>query len=392
MTITSTTYPTFDPTDHNFIQNPYPYYEKLRNHHPITWVENNQHQGWMVTGHEEAISILIDKRFESFTPTPQKVISRLQKEMVLFKNPPNHKPSRLLLNKVFSRELVHHLIPFIENTTTELLEAASEKQSIDLVYHFAFPLPSLVIAEILGIPISDRKAFRHWSNTLIQTIDLTRNDDILEEGKQIVFQLMRYFKNLINERKKYPKEDLISKLIVEGMEDRELLSTCILLLIAGQETTVNLISNGIYTLLQHQDELQILKKEPALIDSALEEILRYESPTQMVVRKSTENCVIADVNIQKDHHIYIALGAVNRDPYVFENPTQFNISRKPNAHIAFGISRHFCLGATLARLEAKIAIQQFLNKFPNVKLADGMVQWRGLSGFRALCALPVYLT
>ncbi|HSH24590.1 MAG TPA: cytochrome P450 [Massilibacterium sp.] len=391
MNNSSTTYPTFDPTDDDYIQNPYPYYEQLRNHHPISWVQNSVHKGWMVTGYKEAITILTDQRFQSFTPTPQKILARLQKEMVLFKNQPNHQPSRMMLNRVFTNNMVHHFIPYIEKTTTELLKNASTKQTIDVIQDFAFPLPSLVITEMLGIPLSDRETFRHWSNTLIQTIDLTRDDAVLEEGKQIVFQLMKYFKYLIKERQEHPEEDLISQFIREGMGERELLSTCILLLIAGQETTVNLISNGIYTLFQHPEDLQKLKENKALIESAVEEILRYESPTQMIVRKAAVDCNVANVPIKKDHHLYISLGACNRDPNIFEQPSVFNISRQPNAHLAFGISNHFCLGATLARLEAKIAIEQFLTQFPNFQLAEENVQWRHLSGFRALSKLPLML-
>lgn len=389
MTFSSTAHSTVNPTEHDYIQNPYPYYEKLRSYHPITWVQNSIHKGWMVTGYKEAITILTDQRFQSFIPTPQKILARLQKDMVLFKNRPNHQPSRMMLNRVFTNEMVHHFIPFMKKTTTELLTIASKKQTFDLIRDFAFPLPSLVIAEILGIPLADRETFRHWSNTLIQTIDLTRDEAILEEGKHIVFQLMHYFNRLIKERKTHPSEDLISKLIIEGMEEKELLATCILLLIAGQETTVNLISNGIYTLFQYPEELQKLKENRALIESAVEEILRYESPTQMIVRKAMIDCTVANVNIKKDHHVYISLGAANRDPNVFDQPSAFCISRQPNAHLAFGISNHFCLGATLARLEAKIAIEHFLTQFPSFQLAEETVQWRHLSGFRALASLPI---
>jgi pimeloyl-[acyl-carrier protein] synthase len=263
-----------------------------------------------------------------------------------------------------------------------------------VVSDLAFPLASLIIAKIIGVPEEERYQFREWAASLIQTIDFTRSRKALDNGIAITIILRNYFKELIKKRKHSPAEDLISLLIKEDQQgdrltDEELLATCILLVIAGHETTVNLISNSILSLLKHPHQLMELKEKPLLIEGAVEEFLRYESPTQMTARIASEDIEIHQTTIKKGDQVYILLGAANRDPNIFHNPHILDITRNPNPHLAFGSGTHFCLGAPLARLETQIAIKSLLCQKDNLQLADPALQWRKLIGFRSLNKLQI---
>ncbi|ODG93236.1 cytochrome [Gottfriedia luciferensis] len=382
-----------------FFQNPYQFYEKLRSMQPIYRGNLIKNPGWYVTGYEEAITILKDKRFKNRIPLPEgskkyEQLKNIQKDMMLFKNKSDHRRLRFLVSNVFTPKIVEQLRPSIEETVNELLQPFQNQKSLDVVSDLAFPLASLVIARIIGVPKEDLFQFREWATSLIQSIDFTRRGKVLENGDAITIKAMDYFNELIRIRKLNPKEDLISKLIMEEQQgdklsDDELLATCILLVIAGHETTINLISNSVLTLLNHPKQLMKLKENSFLIDQAVEECLRYESPTQMIARVATEDIDIHNTSIKKGDQIYLLLGAANRDPHKFHNPNQFDITRNPNPHISFGNGAHFCLGAPLARLEAQIAIKTLLDWKKNIQLASSNLKWQKLIGFRSLKELPI---
>ncbi|MEE6449264.1 cytochrome P450 [Gottfriedia acidiceleris] len=382
-----------------FFQNPYLFYEKLRSMQSIYRGNFIKNPGWYVTGYEEAITILKNKGFESRIPLPEgskkyEQLKNIQKDMMLFKNKSDHRRLRFLVSNVFAPRMVEQLRPYIEETVYEVLQPFQNQKSLDVVSDLAFPLANLVIARIIGVPKEDIFQFREWSASLIQSIDFTRRGKVLENGNTITIKLMDYFNKLIRIRKLNPKEDLISKLIMEEQQgdkltDDELLANCILLVIAGHETTANLISNSVLTLLSNPNQLMKLKENSLLIEQAVEECLRYESPTQMIARVAAEDIEIHNTPIKKGDQIYLLLGAANRDPHKFHNPHIFDITRNPNPHLAFGNGTHFCLGAPLARLEAQIAIKTLLDWKENIQLASSNLKWQKLIGFRSLKELPI---
>ncbi|MGO4889290.1 cytochrome P450 [Anaerobacillus sp. MEB173] len=390
---------TFSLTSPQFLHNPYPFYDQLRTTNPITRLTLLKYSGWYVTGYDEAVAILKDTRFKSRIPLPERSkkyqdLKKVQNNMLLFKNPPDHMRFRLLVSKGFTPQTVGKYRPYIEETVHELLDAVQKHKKMDVVADFAFPLASLIIAKVLGVPAQDRYQFREWTISLIQTIDITRTRKNLANGNETTVRLLDYFKVLIENRKKHPQDDLISTLIKEEQQgdklsDDEILSTCILLVIAGHETTVNLISNSMLALLHHPEQLMVLKDNPDYVQTAVEEFLRYESPTQMTARVASEDIEINKTMIKKGEQVYILLGAANRDPNKFTKPNQLNITRNPNPHLAFGYGNHFCLGSALARLEAEIAIRILLQRIPNIELRTSDVQWRKLIGFRSLKELLI---
>lgn len=389
----------FTLTSPEFLRNPYPFYDKLRSINPIHWGNSVKYPGWYVTGYEEAVAILKDTRFENRIPLPKtstkyEHLKNLQNDMLLFKNQVDHKRLRMLVSKFFAPNVVESYRPAIEETVHELLNEVENEKRMDLVSDFAFPLASLIIAKILGVPAEERYPFKEWTADLIQTIDFTRTRRALANGNTTIRILIDYFKNLIERRRHNPQNDLISLLIKEEQQgdkltEEELLATCILLVIAGHETTVNLISNSIFSLLTHREQLMELKESPLLIERAVEEFLRYESPTQMTARFASEDIEINGTIIKKGDQVYILLGAANRDPKKFIHAHVLDIKRNPNPHIAFGCGIHFCLGSSLARLEAQIAIQTLLQRLDNLQIATPELQWRKLTGFRALKELPI---
>ncbi|WP_391560626.1 cytochrome P450 [Robertmurraya sp.] len=392
----------FSLTSPEFLRNPYPYYDKLRSINPIYWGNSVKYPGWYVTGYEEAVAILKDTRFKNRIPLPQtskkyEHLKNIQNDMMLFKNEPDHKRLRMLVSNVFNPSAIEAYRPYIKETVNELLNEVETKKGMDVVSDYAFPLASLIIAKILGVPADERNQFREWAVTLIQTIDFTRTRMGLANGNDTIRKLLVFFRELITKRKHNPQDDLISMLIKEGQQgdkltEEELLSTCILLVIAGHETTVNLISNSVLSLLNHPEQLVELKQRPSLIERAVEEFLRYESPTQMTARLASEDIEFNGTTIKKGEQVYILLGAANRDPKKFFHANVLDITRNPNPHIAFGYGIHFCLGSSLARLEAQIAILTLLQRLSNLQIATPDLQWRKLTGFRSLKKLPITFT
>ncbi|SDI00390.1 cytochrome P450 [Alteribacillus bidgolensis] len=384
----------FSLTSAAFFENPYPFYDHLRSIGPLYKGSLLKNRGWYVTGYEEALAILKDTRFQNRIPLPQttkkyEFLKNIQNNMMVYKNQPDHKRLRFLVSKAFTPKMAEKYRPCIVETANDLLNGVQNK--MDVVSDFAFPLASLVIAKILGVPAEDRYLFREWSIILLQTIDFTRSRKELHKGNDKIIKLIDYFRVLIKKRKQNPRNDLISMLIKEEdkVSEEELLSTCILLLIAGHETTVNLISNSIFALINHPDQFRKLKENPSLTERAVEEFLRFESPTQMIARYASEDIEINKNIIEKGEQVYILLGAVNRDPQKFIAPNRLDITRKSNYHLAFGHGVHFCLGASLARMEAQMAIHTLMHRITDLQLDAAELQWRNLMGFRSLEKLPI---
>lgn len=382
-----------------FLSNPYPAYDKLRSEHRIYKVNSFKYPGWYITGYEEAVAILKDINFKNRIPLPQtskkyEHLKNIQDNMMLFKNQQDHIRLRKLISKGFTPSVVEGCRPFIEKTVDNLINSVQNEKRMEVVSDFAFPLASHVIARILGIPVEDRHEFKAWTMNLLPTIDFNRSSTSLVNGNETTRRLIVYFEELIKKRRQNLQNDLISSLIVEEeqgekLTDEELLAACILLVIAGHETTVNLISNSVLSLLSNPEQLLLLKENPSLIGMAVEEFLRFESPTQMTARVAGKQMELNGETIREGEQVYILLGAANRDPKKFMNPNVLDITRNLNPHLAFGYGTHFCIGSTLARLESSMAIQTLLQRLDNLNLATSNVQWRDLIGFRSLKELPI---
>jgi cytochrome P450 len=347
--------------DPAFLENPFPFYELGRAMSPLVLPDRGLA---MVFGYDDCAAILKDwETWSSRFPPPPDVTDPPEPTM-LNSDPPRHTRLRSLVSQAFTPRMVEQLEPRIREITRELLEPALEAGACDLVAALAYPLPVIVIAEILGIPPEDRAQFKEWSDEVVASLGTG-----LGGGRQVraeVFEEMReYFTRMTEERRRHPRNDLITGL-VEAEQDGErltfpdLLQMLILLLVAGNETTTNLISNAMLSFMEHRDELAKVEANPALIPSALEEVLRFNSPVQATARRPTRDVELRGRTIPAGMVTLVWLAAANRDPAQFPEPLRFDVTRSPNRHLAFGMGIHFCLGAPLARLEARVAYEELL--------------------------------
>jgi cytochrome P450 len=316
--------------------------------------------------------------------------TRLVRHLLLFMDPPDHTRLRSLANTAFSRRAVEELRPRITELVHDLLDGRDE---IDLVGDFAYPLPVTVIAEMLGVPLSDRETFSGWSRDLV---DLFGTEDVssdaAQRGNDAIVAMNEYFTELARERRARPREDLLTAFVeVEDQGERltheELLATCLILLIAGHETTANLIGLGTLALLRNPDVLARLREEPALVTGAVDELLRYDSPVQATARTTLAPIEVDGAVVPEAQRVMILLGSANRDPERFPDPDTIVPERSPNPHLSFGGGIHFCLGAPLARLEARIAFAELVRR--PLELASGDLQWRRTFPIRGLRSLPL---
>jgi pimeloyl-[acyl-carrier protein] synthase len=327
---------------------------------------------------------------------PEKLPPQPISRDLLGSDPPDHTRLRALVNLAFTPKRIRELKPRIAQIARNLLDQARPKDQMEFMAEFAVPLPIIVIAELLGVPPTDRREFRVWSNDLVRGIDaMGRNPDAAQKGQEAGLALANYFGKLFRQRRAQPQNDLMSALIAardgqDTLSEEELIGMCQLLLIAGHETTVNLLGNGLLTLLRHPDQLTLLRRQPDLMESAIEEMLRFESPVQRgTTRFTIASLEIAGQTIAAGHQVSTVIGAANRDPAPFPDPDRFDITRQPNHHLAFGRGIHFCLGAPLARAEARIAFSQLLNDYLNLELATDTADWNGNTFLRGLNSLPI---
>ncbi|HET7578822.1 MAG TPA: cytochrome P450 [Bacillales bacterium] len=378
----------------SFNQNPYPIFENLRDNEPIYRMTMPDGQtGWIISRYEDAVAALKEKRL---IKDPEKVFGHdfQGPKNILMSDPPDHERLRKLVQKAFTPRMIEGLRGRIQEITDELLDAVQDQGEMDLIDAFAFPLPIIVICEMLGVPSEDRKQFRTWSNVLVES---PNNPDPSQQAETYSEAFIGYLMELVAKRRNDPQDDLISKLIQveeegEKLTEEELYSLVMVLIIAGHETTVNLIGNGVLALLEHPAEMKKLKDEPALIPSAIEEILRYNGPVEVSSdRWAAETFEFRGKMIQKGDLVLVALDSADRDPRQFEDSDQFDITREANKHIAFGKGIHFCLGAPLARLEGEIAISTLLRRMPELRLKESAasLKWRPGLLLRGLTALPV---
>jgi cytochrome P450 PksS len=383
--------------------NPQAVYEKIRQEEPVYRaigpVTGNTF--WFFTRYDDCVAVLKDQRFgkEFRKRLPPEIVKQYGDEPLefqvinrnmLFVDPPDHTRLRALVHKAFTPRMVDNLTPRIQQIANQLLDQMEGQREADLIASFGFPLPITVIAELLGVPLADRDKFRAWTKAIVIGSDF-------EAGSVAALEFTMYMHQLIEERQANPQDDLISALGAveeegERLDRTELLGMIFLLLVAGHETTVNLVGNGTLALLQHPDQLEKLKANPSLIKSAVEEMLRFNGPVETTTtRWAFEDVEVGGKVIRMGDIVLPALLAANRDPAYFPNPNQFDITREPNRHIAFGNGIHYCLGAPLARLEGAIAINTLLRRLPSLELAVNpeQLEWNDNILLHGMKALPV---
>jgi cytochrome P450 len=287
--------------------------------------------------------------------------------------------------------------PQIHEIVDESINKVRDTGVMDIVVDLSCPLPVIVIARMLGVPAEDSSKLGQWSNEMSRIIDPLMSLEDYDQLNQVAVEFTDYFRDLIVERRKTPKEDLISALIAardqgDKLSEDELLSVCMVLFVTGEETTVHTIGNGMLALLRHPDQMELLRRNPIIIQSAVEEILRYDSPVQQTARIAMEDVEIGGKTIRAGENVLVSFGAANRDPAQFSKPDQLNLIRDENHHLAFGDSIHYCLGAALARLQGQIAINTLMQRLPDLKLNTDKLEWRKNINIRGLKSLPVSFT
>jgi cytochrome P450 len=395
-------YPSVNLASREFKANPFPFYARLRAELPVCRVTvplmPGINEAWLVTRYDDVVIVLKDSRFAksrlhaSKKPWLPRFAKPLERNM-LDLDEPDHTRLRTLVHKAFTPAMVERLQERIQEIADQLIDAVQHKGSMDLVRSYALLLPLTVIMELLGIPSQDRDRFHRWSKAALKTPTPFNTLRALPA----IWAFMRYLRPLIRQLRSTPQEGLLGALVrTEEAGDRlsedELMAMTVLLLIAGHETTVNLISSGMLALLQHPDQLDLLHADPSLIKSAIEELLRYTNPLETATPRYTrEDTTIAGVTIPRGALVLAVIASANRDEGQFDDPDRLDITREKNRHVAFGQGAHFCLGAPLARLEGQIAINTLLRRLRDVQLAVpvGALRWRTSPVLRGLEALPV---
>jgi len=389
------------------LRDPYPFYRMLRENDPVLFVSGLFGLGaWVVTSHAVCESVLRSKQFgkegqrvltpEQMAHIPQEnaELAERRRANMLFRDPPAHTRLRGLVNAAFTPRTVERLRPRIAEVASHLVDRAVEKKPFDLIRDFAFPLPIIVIAELLGVPAEDRDRFKAWSTDLTLGLNPGATPDELRAVKRAVEAIDGYMAGVIDERRREARADLISDLVrVQEQGDKlsmeELLATCRLLLTAGHETTVNLIGNGALALLRNPDERAKLA-DRALLPNAVEELLRFDSPVQMTMRFAFEAAPLGRHQVKPGDLVVLLLAGANRDPERFAEPERLDV-RRPDArgHVSFGAGIHYCIGAPLARLEGEIAFDALLSRLPGLSIATPELTWRPNVVLRGLQSLPV---
>jgi pimeloyl-[acyl-carrier protein] synthase len=377
-----------------FFADPYPTYDNVRGE-PVHWEEALG--GWVLTGYDEVAAALADPRISrGGGPREGDLLTRLLTRMMLFTDPPAHTRLRALANRAFTPRRVEALRPRIAAMVDELL-APVEDGEWDLIDGLAYPLPVIVIAEILSLPSADRALFKHWSDDVIAVAaGRDASQELREQALRSANELAQYFAGLIAELRAHPNDTLMSGLVEaeDGgtrLTEDELLANAILMLMNGHETTTYAIGNGMHSLLRHPDELVRLRDDPGLSASAVEEILRYDGPIQMRGVSAREDLKLDSMKIRAGQVIWLAIGATGRDPRRFPEPNHFHVGRSPNRHLQFGHGPHFCIGAALARVEIEFALAGPLRQFRRIELAVDEIEWHQIDVFRGPMALPLML-
>jgi pimeloyl-[acyl-carrier protein] synthase len=388
--------------DPKVLANPYPLYQRLRTEDPVHW--DPFLHAWVVTRYFDVLTVLL-KYSADRTPTPEKLsemglsvlnpIAKVMVQQMLFLDPPAHTRLRSLASQAFTPRRVEVLRSHIQEITDSLLDTVEGEGRMDVIADLAEPLPCIVTAELLGVPVEDHRQLKAWSQDFAELLgNFQHNPDHALRILGAVEEMTTYFRSAMRQQKSRPREGLVSSLMnaeINGdrLSEEEVIANCIVTMVGGQETTTNLIGNGILSLLRNPDQLDKLRSDLALIPSAVEELLRYESPSQHTARLAPEDTVLGGKEIRKRQAVIAVMGAANRDPERFSDPDRLDLARGDNRHVAFGWAAHFCFGAPLARIEGQIAFATMIRRFPNLALEAGPLTWRSNLGLRGLTALAV---
>jgi cytochrome P450 len=391
--------------DPEVLADPYPLYHRLRSADPVHW--DPYLHAWVVTRYEDVITVLTHYS-AARTPTPEyfdglgvhaaSPIARMMVRQMLFLDGAAHARVRRLAAPAFMPGRVREMRDDIQEITTRLIDDIERRGPgrLDLLADFAEPLPAIVTAQMLGVPIEDHIQLKSWSATFAQMLgNFQHNPDRLGDVQRALEGLTRYFRDAIGEQRKHPRPGLIHTFMtseVEGdrLTEEEIIANCIVTMVGGQETTTNLIGNGMLSLLRNPTQLARLRLNPDIMPVAVEELLRYESPSQHTARLAPDDCTLGGKPIRKGQAVIAVMAAGNRDPARFPDPDRLDFDRPDNRHLAFGWAAHFCFGAPLARVEAQIAFQSLLHRFPVLELTGEPLGWRDNLGLRGLRSLPLF--
>jgi cytochrome P450 len=395
----------FRPADPAFIADPYPAYERLRDDYPILW--NDETSQWVVSRHADVNRLLRDRRLgrtylhqathaEFGRPEPpawHAPFHELNDAGMLDLEPPDHTRLRRLVTQAFTPRTVEALRPRVEAIVNGLIDDFGGLGEVDLIADYAEPLPVTVIAELLGIPAADRHLLRPWSADICLMYELNPPDESARRAVQASLEFSAYLRDLLADRRARPGDDLISGLAAvvddgDKLTERELIGTCVLLLNAGHEASVNGAGNGWWTLFRHPDALDRLRSEPGLMPTAIEELLRFDTPLSLFERWVLEPVEVEGVALERGQEVALLFGSANRDPAAFDRADELDLARDPNPYLSFGAGIHYCLGAPLAKLELGIAFETLLRRVPRLELVEEPA-WKPTFVLRGLRELRV---
>jgi cytochrome P450 len=393
-----------DLTSRDALADPFPVYRRLREEDPVHWSEPAG--GWLLTRYDDIVRCLKEPRLSAarvgavFDRMPRELQDQTRalrqafSHWMLMMDAPDHTRLRSLVAKAFAPSLMVALRPRVEKLVAEAIDRVAASGRIELIADLAHPVPALVIAELIGLDDAEPARIHAWADDLAL---MERGPAGFLAAQTSMLEMMEYMRRLADERRRSPREDLMSRLLAaeeqgQVLGEQELLYTCVMLLFAGHETTKNLIGNGILELLRHPAQLAALREDRALVEPAIEELLRYHGSIQRVRRTVVEPFELGGKQLRAGDSVWLLVGAANRDPAVFPDPDRMDIHRRPTRHLTFGLGPHFCVGATLARLEGLVAIDAILQRLPDLRGPLGEITWREDLSFRGVKALPLAFT
>jgi pimeloyl-[acyl-carrier protein] synthase len=384
------------------LANPYPLFRRLRSEDPVHW--DAFLHAWVVTRYPEVLEVLHTYAADR-TPTPEQLaamglaqmapLAQLMVKQMLFMDASAHTRLRGLASQAFTPARIEILRTHIQEIVEHLLDAVADGGSMDVIADLAEPLPAIVTAEMLGLPVEHRHRLKAWSANFAEMLgNFQHNPDHSGRMLQTVEEMTAYFREAVQEIKRHPREGLIHSLLSAEMDgdrlsEEEVVANTIITMVGGQETTTNLIGNGVLTLLRHPEQMKKLRADSSLTASAVEEMLRFESPSQHTARLAPSDRQLGGKQIRKRQAVIAVMAAANRDPERFPEPDRFDVARTDNRHLAFGYAAHFCFGAPLARMEGQVAFAALLRRFDNIQLVPQDLIWRTNLGLRGLTSLKV---
>ncbi|MBV9157744.1 MAG: cytochrome P450 [Acidobacteriaceae bacterium] len=389
--------------DPEILANPYPLFKRLRDNDPVHW--DPFLHAWVVTRYEDVVNVMLRCSADR-TPKPEQLeamgmmaeltpIAQVMVKQMLFMDAPSHTRLRALCAVAFTPARVAALKEHIQDIANRLIDRVLDSGRMDVIADFANPLPAIVTAELFGVPVEDHQKLKDWSTDFAEMLgNFQHNSDRARRALRSTESLLEYFQTAIREQKRNPRAGLVNSLLsaeVDGsrLTEEEIVANLIVTMVGGQETTTNLIGNGLVSLLNNPDQLELLKNDASIWPSAVEELLRYESPSQHTARLAPEDMLLGDKTIQKRQAVIAVFAAANRDPERFPDPDKLDLRRTNNRHVAFAWGPHYCFGAPLARLEGQIAFEAMLRRLPNLKLEPQEFMWRENLGLRGLKSLLV---